>query len=234
MTSLATILGAVPIAFSLGAASTSRVVLGVAVVGGMFIATFLTLLVLPSLYVLLSKLKRTHARGSASPLTSAVLLLVFATAVTPASAQSLSMADAVKSAIENNGLLRIAKLDSSAASLRAMQSRSVYLPTADLQSTASRGANNVSQTTASGVIINRDNAGVTNTHAAAVMQWTLFDGFRMYAVDDQFALMAQSERERARGQFAAVIADVMTRYAIAVVARHQIDDLVAALALRAR
>jgi multidrug efflux pump len=231
MTSLATILGAVPIAFSLGAASTSRVGLGVAVVGGMFIATFLTLLVLPSLYVLLSKLKRTHARGSASPLTSAVLLLVFATAVTPASAQSLSMADAVKSAIENNGLLRIAKLDSSAASLRAMQSRSVYLPTADLQSTASRGANNVSQTTASGVIINRDNAGFTNTNAAAVMQWTLFDGFRMYAVDDQFALMAQSERERARGQFAAVIADVMTRYAIAVVARHQIDDLVAALAL---
>jgi len=231
MTSLATILGAVPIAFSLGAASTSRVGLGVAVVGGMFIATFLTLLVLPSLYVLLSKLKRSHARGSASPLTAAMLLLVLTTAVTPTSAQSLSMADAVKTAIENNGLVRIAKLDSTAASLRAMQSHSVYLPTADVQSSATRGANNVAQTTVSGVVINRDNAGFTNMNAAAVMQWTLFDGFRMYAVDDQFTLMAQSERERARGQFAAVIADVMTRYATAVVARHQIDDLRAALAL---
>jgi len=231
MTSLATILGAVPIAFSLGAASTSRVGLGVAVVGGMFIATFLTLLVLPSLYVLLSKLKRSHARGSASPLTAAMLLLVLTTAVTPTSAQSLSMADAVKTAIENNGLVRIAKLDSTAASLRAMQSHSVYLPTADVQSSATRGANNVAQTTVSGVVINRDNAGFTNMNAAAVMQWTLFDGFRMYAVDDQFALMAQSERERARGQFAAVIADVMTRYATAIVARHQIDDLRAALAL---
>lgn len=231
MTSLATILGAMPIAFSLGAASTSRVGLGVAVVGGMFIATFLTLLVLPSLYVLLSKLKRTSAQGDASPLTTVLVLVALVTGATPASAQTLSMADAVKSAIENNGLVRIAKLDSTAASLRAMQSRSVYLPTADVQSSATRGANNVAQTTVSGVVINRDNAGFTNMNAAAVMQWTLFDGFRMYAVDDQFALMAQSERERARGQFAAVIADVMTRYATAVVARHQIDDLRAALAL---
>jgi len=231
MTSLATILGAVPIAFSLGAASTSRVGLGVAVVGGMFIATFLTLLVLPSLYVLLSKLKRTSAQGDASPLTTVLVLVALVTGATPASAQTLSMADAVKSAIENNGLVRIAKLDSTAASLRAMQSHSVYLPTADVQSSATRGANNVAQTTVSGVVINRDNAGFTNMNAAAVMQWTLFDGFRMYAVDDQFALMAQSERERARGQFAAVIADVMTRYATAIVARHQIDDLRAALAL---
>jgi len=231
MTSLATILGAAPIAFSLGAASTSRMGLGVAVVGGMFIATFLTLLVLPSLYVLLSKLKRTSAQGDASPLTTVLVLVALVTGATPASAQTLSMADAVKSAIENNGLVRIAKLDSTAASLRAMQSHSVYLPTADVQSSATRGANNVAQTTVSGVVINRDNAGFTNMNAAAVMQWTLFDGFRMYAVDDQFTLMAQSERERARGQFAAVIADVMTRYATAVVARHQIDDLRAALAL---
>jgi outer membrane protein TolC len=105
------------------------------------------------------------------------------------------------------------------------------MPTADVQSTATRGANNVSQTTASGVVINRDNAGFTNMNAAAVLQWTLFDGFRMYAVDDQFALMAQSERERARGQFAMVISDVMTKYAAAVVAHHQVRDLQSALAL---
>lgn len=231
MTSLATILGAVPIAFSLGAASTSRVGLGVAVVGGMFIATLLTLLVLPALYVLLSKFKRDSASGTARPLNVALLLAVLASGTSTASGQSLTMAEAVKSAIENNGLIRIAKLDSAASSLRTMQSRSLYMPTADLQGAATRGANSVSQTTASGVIINRDNAGFTNMNAAAVMQWTLFDGFRMYAVDDQFALMAQSERERARGQFAAVIADVMTRYATAVVARHQKQDLESALAL---
>jgi multidrug efflux pump len=231
MTSLATILGAVPIAFSLGAASTSRVGLGVAVVGGMFIATFLTLLVLPSLYVLLSRLKRAPKQQSVSPLTTVVVLIVMMTAAVQSSAQTLTMSDAVKAAIENNGLIKITKLDSASADIRSKQSRSVYMPTADVQSTATRGANNVSQTTASGVVINRDNAGFTNMNAAAVLQWTLFDGFRMYAVDDQFALMAQSERERARGQFAMVISDVMTKYAAAVVAHHQVRDLQSALAL---
>ncbi|MFN4985418.1 MAG: efflux RND transporter permease subunit [Ignavibacteria bacterium] len=231
MTSLATILGAVPIAFSLGAASTSRVGLGVAVVGGMFIATFLTLLVLPSLYVLLSKLKRAPKQRSASPLTTVVVLILIMTAAGQSSAQTLTMSDAVKTAIENNGLIKITKLDSTSADMRRMQSQSVYMPSADLQSAVTRGANNVSQTTASGVIINRDNAGFTNMNAAAVLQWTLFDGFRMYAVDDQFALMAQSERERARGQFSTVITDVMTKYAAAVVAHHQVRDLQSALAL---
>ncbi len=58
MTSLATTLGALPIAMSLGASSESRVGLGVVVVGGMMYSTLLSLLVIPSLYVVLSKLKR--------------------------------------------------------------------------------------------------------------------------------------------------------------------------------
>lgn len=58
MTSLATILGSLPIALSLGAASESRVGMGVVVVGGMIISTLLTLYVIPSLYVVMSRLKK--------------------------------------------------------------------------------------------------------------------------------------------------------------------------------
>ena len=61
MTSLATILGALPIALSLGAASESRVGMGVVVVGGMTISTLLTLYVIPSLYVVMSRLKKSKA-----------------------------------------------------------------------------------------------------------------------------------------------------------------------------
>lgn len=54
MTSLATSLGALPIAMSLGAAATSRIPLGIVVVGGILFSLILTLLVIPAVYTFIS------------------------------------------------------------------------------------------------------------------------------------------------------------------------------------
>ena len=54
MTSLATSLGALPIALSLGAASTSRIPLGIVVVGGIMFSLVLTLYVIPAVYTFIS------------------------------------------------------------------------------------------------------------------------------------------------------------------------------------
>ncbi|HMR84723.1 MAG TPA: efflux RND transporter permease subunit, partial [Niabella sp.] len=50
MTSLAMALGALPIALSLGAAATSRIPLGIVIVGGIVFSLVLTLYVLPAIY----------------------------------------------------------------------------------------------------------------------------------------------------------------------------------------
>lgn len=57
MTSLAMSLGALPIALSLGAASTSRIPLGIVIVGGIIFALILTLFVIPAMYSFLSRRK---------------------------------------------------------------------------------------------------------------------------------------------------------------------------------
>ena len=54
MTSLATICGALPIAFALGSGAQSRVSLGIVVVGGLLFALILTLFVIPVTYIVLS------------------------------------------------------------------------------------------------------------------------------------------------------------------------------------
>jgi multidrug efflux pump len=53
MTSIATIMGALPIAVGLGAGSTSRRPLGFAIVGGIMLSTFLTLYLVPVAYAIL-------------------------------------------------------------------------------------------------------------------------------------------------------------------------------------
>lgn len=58
MTSLATALGALPIALSLGAAATSRIPLGMVVVGGIMFSLLLTLFIIPAVYVFFSRDKK--------------------------------------------------------------------------------------------------------------------------------------------------------------------------------
>jgi multidrug efflux pump len=58
MTSLAMSLGALPLALSLGDASTSRIPLGIVIVGGIMFSLILTLFVIPAMYAFISSKKK--------------------------------------------------------------------------------------------------------------------------------------------------------------------------------
>ena len=60
MTSLTVALGALPIALSMGDASTSRVGMGVVIVGGTMFSLILTLFIIPALYLMWSRKKIHH------------------------------------------------------------------------------------------------------------------------------------------------------------------------------
>lgn len=62
MTSLATVLGALPIALSLGAGSKSRVSMGIVIIGGLMFALILTLYVIPALYTYFSGKKKINKK----------------------------------------------------------------------------------------------------------------------------------------------------------------------------
>jgi multidrug efflux pump len=61
MTSLAMALGALPLALSLGDASTSRIPLGIVIIGGILFSLILTLFVIPAMYSFLSSKKKRNA-----------------------------------------------------------------------------------------------------------------------------------------------------------------------------
>lgn len=61
MTSLATVLGALPIALALGDAATSRIPMGIAIIGGLIFSLALTLLVIPALYTYITTRTQSEA-----------------------------------------------------------------------------------------------------------------------------------------------------------------------------
>ncbi|RYE28388.1 MAG: efflux RND transporter permease subunit, partial [Sphingobacteriaceae bacterium] len=60
MTSFAVVLGAVPIAFALGAGAKSRVSLGIVIMGGMLFSLVLTLYIIPVMFVVFSAKVKTN------------------------------------------------------------------------------------------------------------------------------------------------------------------------------
>jgi multidrug efflux pump subunit AcrB len=60
MTSVATIAAALPLVLGGGLGEETRIPLGLSIIGGTIVSTILTLIVVPSIYVLLSKLERPH------------------------------------------------------------------------------------------------------------------------------------------------------------------------------
>jgi len=67
MTAFSTIIGILPVALGLGEASAARRPLGVAVVAGMITSTFLTLYIVPVVYILISPKKKVKTSKSPAP-----------------------------------------------------------------------------------------------------------------------------------------------------------------------
>ncbi|MEY4595124.1 MAG: hypothetical protein RIQ47_1534 [Bacteroidota bacterium] len=64
MTTLATALGALPIALSIGSAATSRIPLGIVIVGGLLFSLILTLFIIPTLYLVISGKRKNSVEPS--------------------------------------------------------------------------------------------------------------------------------------------------------------------------
>jgi multidrug efflux pump subunit AcrB len=60
MTSLATVLGALPLAISFDGTANSRVPMGIVIIGGLLFSLILTLFVIPALYTYISSKNKSH------------------------------------------------------------------------------------------------------------------------------------------------------------------------------
>ncbi len=103
MTAFVASLGFLPMALSNGSGAEVQRPLATVVIGGLLIATFLTLFLLPLLYII-SEMKSTSNRKIKK--ISTLLVILFSTSIVSNAQQEISLQDALRIAVENNAQLK--------------------------------------------------------------------------------------------------------------------------------
>ncbi|KAA9340694.1 TolC family protein [Adhaeribacter soli] len=133
--------------------------------------------------------------------------------VTEAKAQEvLTLEDAVKIALERNYDIKFSSNNVKIEDLNVSLANAGILPTVDATLNNNNGIQNSTQTQADGSVRERNNARNSNLNYGVGLNWTIFDGFGMFARYDQLKeFRALSETELQQTVLTRV-ADVMSTY----------------------
>ena len=141
------------------------------------------------------------------------LLLLICFSIYNSNAQEvLTLEDAVKVALENNYEIKISKND-----LRIDQSNVAYgnagmLPKLTANVVDNNNVQNTSQTRIDGTVNELDNAKNNNLTYGVGLDWTIFDGFKMFAKLDQFKTLQKLGEAELKLTIITKISDVNATY----------------------
>lgn len=138
----------------------------------------------------------------------AVLLFSFS-----ANAQSLLSVDsAITIALQNNYDIVIAKNDSAIAHKNNTVGNAGMLPNLGINAGANYGLNDINQRFTNNTEIARNNVNSTNLNASANLNWTLFDGLRMFFAKKRLSLQESFAVVQLKDKVQNTVAQVITTY----------------------
>ncbi len=147
-------------------------------------------------------------------------------------AQSLlTLEDAVKIALENNYAIRMARNDAQVSQTNVAIGNAGMFPKVTASFTDSNGIQHLSQTRADGTVNSVDNAKSSNISYGANLDWTVFDGFKMFARYDQLKALQQLGESQMKLKILDRIGAVNTMYFDLVQQQLQLSALDTALVI---
>jgi len=144
----------------------------------------------------------------------------------PVSAQQLlTVEDAVKIALENNYEIKISKNDLRIDQTNVTVGNAGLLPTVSANVVDNNGIQNTSQTRSDGTVNKLDNAKNNNLNYGIGLDWTIFDGFGMFARYDQLKELQKLGESELKLTVLSKVSDVMTMYFDLVQQQQQLKAL---------
>lgn len=144
----------------------------------------------------------------------------------PLSAQEvLTPGEAIRIALENNYSIQIARNELEADREGVSWGNAGILPAVGLTANSSNSIQSTRQNRASGEVVEVDNARNNNINYGVVADWTLFDGFRMFARYDQLRELEKLGEAELQQTILSRVSDVLITYYDLVQQRQQLTAL---------
>lgn len=118
----------------------------------------------------------------------------------------------INTALANNYQIRILKNSENIAENNNSWGNADFLPTVDLSGGISTAFNNTRQQFSDGSVKQGKNAQTTNTSLSLLANWTVFDGFGVYARKDQLAYLQDKGQLNSKYYIDQTVADIVTTY----------------------
>ena len=150
-----------------------------------------------------------------------------------AAQDSLTVEQAVAYALKNNFDILLSRNDSAIAAINYDYRNAAFLPRLNASGTFLSNTNNQKQTLADGSERERNDIRSKNLNAALNLNWTVFDGMRMFLLRDQLGVAVTQGNLVVKSAVINTVANVITTYYDIVRQRQQLQNSEEQMALAA-
>ncbi|MAO15276.1 TolC family protein [Muricauda ruestringensis] len=154
-----------------------------------------------------------------------LFLLVLATTLASNAQEVLTVEEAVKIALENNYQIKTAKNNLRMDETAVSPGQAGMLPQVTASIVDNNSVQNLSQTRVDGTEVERDNAKNSNLSYGVALEWTIFDGLRMFANYEQLKETEKLGEAELKQAILGKVGDVMTTYYDLVQQQQQLSAL---------
>jgi outer membrane protein len=142
----------------------------------------------------------------------AAVIFFFFSAAMLFSQQRLSLNDAIKIALENNYDINLAKSDAEISNNNYSVGNAGFLPRVDVTGSQTRNVTKTKQEYSNGSSVDENEAAATSTYANIALNWTLFDGFKMFTSYSKLREYKELGEIKLRSQMENTLYDIIQTY----------------------
>jgi len=141
-----------------------------------------------------------------------LITILFFSSLSAGAQRMLTLDEAIAIALKNNFAIQLAKNDSLLAQLNNSYRDAAFYPTLNANTGITFNNNNQLQKFTDGTTRERNGVKSSNLQAALSLNWTLFDGMRMFATRDKVAEFVKLGELGIKNQVVNTVAEVINTY----------------------